>query len=118
MTTHLDVATLSELREIMQDGYEELLQTYLADAVDRMACLEEAATRNDHEYLRNSAHSLKGSSSNIGAVHLAELTQNVESLARENLVEDVIPMLDDIRVEYGVVRSLLEEELRQNAANS
>mgnify|MGYP005736494045 CR=1 FL=1 len=113
MTTHLDIEMLSELREIMQDDYTELLETYLEDAVTRLESIELAASSNDSEWLRDSAHSFKGSSSNIGATRLAELTQSVEYLAKENQVDEVLPMLEDIRSEYGVVRTLIEAELAQ-----
>ena len=62
--THLDRDVLSALQEVMEDGYPELLDTFLADAEERLSLLREA---DDADQVGAAAHSLKGSSSNMGA---------------------------------------------------
>ncbi len=76
----LDLEALTELQHVMNDEFDSLLSTFLNDAVKRLAAIE--AARSDTEALRRAAHAFKGSSSNIGAVHLAERCRALELYCR------------------------------------
>lgn len=77
----LDLEALAELRQVMDDEFEILLTTFLDDAVQRLAAIR--AARSDTEALRRAAHAFKGSSSNIGAVELAERCFALETYCRQ-----------------------------------
>ncbi len=110
-TQHLDEDMMIELQEIMEDEFDVLLQTYLTDAVIKLESIDSALTERDHVKLRESAHSLKGSSSNIGALPLSGLCANIENLARENQISEAQKIIGGVRAEYEHVKSLLEEKL-------
>ncbi|MBV1877501.1 MAG: Hpt domain-containing protein [Pseudomonadales bacterium] len=110
-TQHIDEAVLSELEEIMEDEFGVLLETYLTDAVVRLDSLDAAMDSSDVDLLRESAHSLKGSSSNIGAVQLSGLCASIENLARENQLTEAATVVPGARVEYQKVRQLLEQRI-------
>ncbi len=110
-TQHLDEATIVELKEIMEEEFDVLLETYLSDAVIKLDSIDSALDEGDKEKLRESAHSLKGSSSNIGALPLSGLCANIENLARENQIMEIIKIVPGVRSEYERVRVLLEEKL-------
>lgn len=76
---HIDHKVLSDLREVMEDGYLQLVQTFLDDSERRLGQLHAAKSA---EELGAAAHSFKGSSSNMGAVALAGLCQQLEERAR------------------------------------
>ena len=76
---HLDMATLSELKELMADEYVVLLETYLNDSAGNLDSIEAAVTQGSAVELRESAHNFRGSSSNIGAVRLATLSRKQRS---------------------------------------
>ena len=61
---HIDQKVLSDLREVMEDGYLQLVQTFLEDSERRLSQLHGARSA---EELGSAAHSFKGSSSNMGA---------------------------------------------------
>mgnify|MGYP006157508441 CR=1 FL=1 len=58
---HIDRETLSVLREVMEEGYPELLDTFLADSESRLGELQKTS---DAKVLSEVAHSFKGSASN------------------------------------------------------
>lgn len=64
----------------MEEGYPELLDTFLNDSEARLRVLHEA---RDAEKLSATAHSFKGSSSNMGALRLAELCGELEQRAKQ-----------------------------------
>ncbi len=110
----LDVETLSDLKDIMEEDFPVLLETYLADAVVRLDSIDAAACEKNSDNLRESAHSFKGSSSNIGASRLALLSSNVELLAKDAQLEQAIPLIAQLHDEYEAVKVLLEQELAQS----
>ncbi|WP_141687414.1 Hpt domain-containing protein [Pseudomonas putida] len=96
---HIDQKVLSDLQEVMEDGYLQLLETFLEDSERRLSQLHEA---KDASELGMAAHSFKGSSSNMGAVGLASLCQQLEERVRQQPlygIEDLINRIDQEFVE-------------------
>lgn len=75
----IDMEIIRELRDIMGDGYSTLVQAFIRDGHLRLNQLREAVQAGDAEHLRQTAHSFKGSSGNLGARRLASLCQTMES---------------------------------------
>lgn len=107
MTERLDQAILEELRALMEDDFAPLLQAYLAHSAQLVQDASEACRRDDLERVRGAAHSLKGSSSNVGAVALAALCAELEHHARAGAC-DVLPQaLGQVTTELDEVREAL-----------
>ncbi|MCL6700826.1 MULTISPECIES: Hpt domain-containing protein [Pseudomonas] len=104
---HLDRDVLSTLREVMEDGYPELLDTFLEDSEARLRVLHEA---RDAEKLSATAHSFKGSSSNMGALRLAELCGELEQRAKQPSLGGIEKLVNEIDSEFAFVRTLCREE--------
>ncbi len=109
--THIDREALSVLREVMGEGYPELLDTFLEDSESRLVALHKAA---DAKALSEVAHSFKGSASNMGAVRLAALCQELESDAKDKSPSEIARLVADISGEFADVRPVYEDE-RQHA---
>jgi HPt (histidine-containing phosphotransfer) domain-containing protein len=105
--THLDRDVLSALQEVMEDEYPMLLDTFLADAEERLVLLHKT---DDAQQLMNAAHSFKGSSSNMGAVRLAELCHELEQRAKHKNLSGVEKLVGEINGEFAIVRPLYEAE--------
>ncbi|MBZ2188288.1 Hpt domain-containing protein [Alcanivorax sp. JB21] len=83
----LDHALVAELRDIMGTEFPMLVQAYLRDASARLDELRglasegtgSAGAQGEGEALRRAAHTLKGSSSNLGAVRVAALCAALEN---------------------------------------
>ncbi len=111
--THLDRDVLSALQEVMEDGYPELLDTFLADSEERLRVLRKV---EDAAQLMNAAHSFKGSSSNMGASYLAKLCGELEQRAKEKSLVGIERLIDDIDGEFAIVRPLYEAERQRSQA--
>jgi HPt (histidine-containing phosphotransfer) domain-containing protein len=104
---HLDYDTLTMLKQVMEDDFALLIDTFVQDSTDRISTLRNIITGVDSDAIRRAAHSFKGSSSNIGALHLAALCSVLEKKALENNLEGLVCDLDSIETEFAQVLSLL-----------
>ncbi|MDR0279011.1 MAG: Hpt domain-containing protein [Paucimonas sp.] len=104
---HVDRKVLSDLQEIMEGNYLNLLETFLADSEDRLRQLYKA--RNAEE-LGHAAHSFKGSCSNMGAVGLAELCRQLEQRIQQHSLFDIEHLILQISREFSVVRQIYRAE--------
>lgn len=82
----LDESVLAELREVMGNEFDNLVQMFLADAARYIAALEEAASANDLERMIGPAHTLKSSSANLGAMAVSAAARRIETAAREGVL--------------------------------
>jgi len=114
--THLDRDVLSALQEVMEDEYPMLLGTFLADSEERLSKLHSAG---DAETLGATAHSFKGSCSNMGAVRLAKLCHDLEQCAmQKNFLEGIEKLVGEIDGEFAIIRPLYEAERQRSLADS
>ena len=107
---HLDHEVLSTLREVMEDGYPLLLDTFLIDSEERLRQLK---TDDTNQLIAATAHSFKGSSSNMGAIRLSELCDQLEQRAKELSPGSIEKLVVEIDREFSIVRSLYKEELER-----
>lgn len=111
MTSHLDLDTLRELREVMAQEFDDLIEAYLSDTRIRIDEVRAAIGEQDAHQVRELVHSLKGSCCNIGAVTLAEWCQKAENIAREGELDGVMPVIDEIQRQFVEVSSALTREI-------
>ncbi|TYC58113.1 Hpt domain-containing protein [Marinobacter sp. BW6] len=105
---HLDEEALAELRDVMEDEFEVLIQTYLADSRERIRGLREALKAEDSDAFAKTAHSFKGSCINIGAPRLGQICLKAEMAGKESRLEDAPGLLDDIDREFEQVIERLD----------
>jgi HPt (histidine-containing phosphotransfer) domain-containing protein len=107
----IDEQMWAELKDIMEEDFGLLLETFLSDAEERLVCLGEAIDVMDAAALRESAHSFKGSCGNIGAMRLSSMASSLEqqvasidwAVAKTSLVE--------MQREYLQVQQFIQQEL-------
>lgn len=105
--THVDRGVLSALQEVMEEGYPDLLDIFLADSEERLNVLR---TADSTAVLVETAHSFKGSSSNMGALRLTELCHQLEQQARSLPCAAVQELVGEIDREFAGIRPLYEAE--------
>lgn len=110
---HVDRSVLSALQEVMEEGYPDLLDIFLADSEERLNALR---TADSTALLVETAHSFKGSSSNMGAVRLAELCHRLEQQARSSPWAGIQELVGEIDHEFAGIRPLYEAERQRCAA--
>lgn len=108
---HLDEEALAELRDVMEDEFDILIQTYITDSSERIEALHQALTGDDQDAFAKTAHSFKGSSINIGACRLGDLCLTAEQIGREGRLEEARQLLPELEAEFITVRQLMEESL-------
>lgn len=113
MDMHIDHKVLSDLQEVMEGGYRQLLETFLDDSERRLSQLHGA--RNAAE-LGMAAHSFKGSSSNMGAVSLAALCQQLEERVRQSSLYGIEDLVTRIDQEYREVQCFYRSECERVSA--
>ncbi len=106
----LDPAALGRLLEITGGDLEfvdELVDTFLDDAVAQLDAMRDAAERNDVDALVRPAHSLKSNADNVGAVALTTLSRELEAAGRSGSVSDAVERVGAIDQEFAAVRAAL-----------
>ena len=110
--TSLNAAVIGDLKALAGDDnpafLAELANTYLADLPGRLEAIGAAAAAKDAEALRQAAHSLKGSSGNMGAQRLQKLCLLLETAARNGALDEAPGLVADIGREAEATRAALE----------
>ncbi|MGY0650833.1 ATP-binding protein [Luteimonas sp. A537] len=104
----LDHEILEELRAMLGDDLDHLIDVFLADTPRLVGTMEQAATAPDYDALRDAAHSLKSSSANLGAMSLSAAAKRVELGARERLLERPAVAVALVANEFNRARAALK----------
>ncbi len=110
----LDDATIANLLEAIGDDADfltEVIDTYVAGAVDLLATMQRAVAAGSAADLAWAAHDLKSSSSNLGGLSLAAVCQALESGARMGNLAGAAERVALADQEYQRVRGALAETL-------
>jgi len=105
----IDMDTLNELKEIMEDDFDDLINTFIADGQDQLDNLQSAIADSVTADIRRIAHTLKGSSANLGAHALSESCKVLEHNAAEENLTEADMQFSTIKSEYELVKSALHE---------
>ncbi len=119
--TAIDPAVFAGLRALQEPGeadpIAELAGLFLQDTPPRVEAIHAASNLSDITALREAAHTLKGSASNLGARRLAGVCARIETAARQNDAAAAAALLPQLDEEYGRVCFVLEREAKtQNSA--
>ena len=93
MNHRIDLEALSELRDIMEDDFGKLLDQYISVSHELIIEMDADLLRDDREALSRNAHSLKGSSLNLGARSVARRCAVLEEQAKETCSPDSLAAL-------------------------
>ena len=101
-------------QEDMPDILSELIEIYLKESENLIQTLSHSMENNDAEGMARSAHSLKSSSGNMGAMALAELCKDMEVNGRRQMTDHAVDDYNQIIAEYQRVQSALKKRIRKN----
>jgi two-component system, sensor histidine kinase and response regulator len=100
----IDWAVLNGLREFQAEGEPDLIQELVAlfksETPSQIEAIRAAIATGDAERLRKAAHSLKGSSANLGVRLVSALGAELERTGRSGTVEGADAMLVQLEHEY------------------
>lgn len=112
------LANLLDLMDGDADLVVEVIDLFLEDAPQRIAGIVAAIDAGEPDSLMRAAHSLKGSSANVGAKALTGLCANLEQRGRNGSVAGAAALSNSMRREFDAVRTALESERQRLRATA
>jgi histidine phosphotransfer protein HptB len=106
----IDPSALNALLEATggdPDFLGEMIDVFLADAVELLAVMDEALVGGDTEALRRAAHSLKSNAATFGATRLLALARQLEDQGKSADLAGSPPFLAATRAEFASVEDAL-----------
>ena len=104
---HLDDDVLDELQQIMGEDFTLLISTFVSDSKHRYESMQDHWVAGDLVGLSADAHSLKGSSGNIGAIPLSEFCMQLENKAKAEEMDSIEILIQMIGKERQAVCDLM-----------
>lgn len=85
----------------------EMITLFLAAAPERLEAARAAATSGDAESAERALHSLKSSAAQLGAMRMQRLSELGEHAAKSVLLDQVLPIIDELSHEHRRVHAWL-----------
>jgi len=96
----IDIDTIDMLKDVLADEFNDLIRVFLEDAEKHVDEIKLAIEASDLSAIEKSAHTLKGSSSNIGALGLSSACDNMVKACRANVAEEFFDLF--VHIESGL----------------
>jgi CheY-like chemotaxis protein len=110
----IDRNVIDRLRKLTKESSPDFLlgmiDLFIEDSPARINKMKEALWRADADTLAKAAHSLKGSSGQVGARRMFALCDIIEERSRAGSIEGAAPLLLTLEEEFGRVCLALEAE--------
>ena len=105
----LDHSRLEVLRQLGPDGHllARMANAFLEQAPGRMDRLRASAECGDAPAVQQESHTLKGAAAQLGAVRMAAVCEEIETLGRHHDVGPARELLDRLGPEFERVREAL-----------
>ena len=106
----LSARIIQELRGLGADFFKELVSVYLKESGEKFPMLRASLDRRDAVELERTAHTLKGSSGNLGAESLSKLCAELQTVSRAKEWDRCAELVARIEREYSVTVADLRAE--------
>jgi HPt (histidine-containing phosphotransfer) domain-containing protein len=108
----LDPDVIESLRQLTPKGepdvLKELLTLFLEDAPARIEKLRAGWQAGDAVAVQRAAHSMKGSSGNIGATQLYAVCSRLDAQGRSGDLAPLAPMVETLDAEFAKVTTAIQ----------
>jgi len=106
---------LAEFRSAMadlelEDILDELVETFLSDAPERMGAIEAAVESSDAEEIRKAAHAYKSAAANMYAEQLTYLLTRLENAGAEGDCAHAVVLLPVVRAAHHAATAQFKEQ--------
>ncbi|GAB4490779.1 MAG: hypothetical protein OHK0031_14060 [Anaerolineales bacterium] len=110
---HIDPNALDPYREMMGDEADafiaDIIDTYLSNSSQLVGDIETCHASGDLATFARAAHTFKSNSAMFGAQSLAGLALQLEQAGKNGQTEGLAAVIEQLKVEYGLVRAELTE---------
>lgn len=108
----IDPEAITTLRDLNpDDGGEfvrEIIAIFIEDTGARISELKTTLVSGDTPTFTRAAHSIKGSSSNVGALRLRTIAERLEKESKTTPLPTLTPQLDDLESAFAEARAELD----------
>jgi len=109
----IDPEAIENLRALSPDDgdvfLKDIIGIFIEDTPARIAELRQALTEADNVRFTRAAHSIKGSSSNLGAIALRDLAADLEQKSRQSGLANLESLLENLESTYLTAKVTLEK---------
>lgn len=113
--TPIDPEAIENLRALTPDDPDSFLRDiigiFLDDTPARIAELRQSLAAGDKEQFTRAAHSIKGSSSNLGATQLRDISSELEQRGKKEDIAGLATRVDDLDQTFSHAKQALEKLL-------
>jgi HPt (histidine-containing phosphotransfer) domain-containing protein len=117
----IDKSVLASLRELQDEGEPdiviELADLFFANAPAKIETIKDGLAKGDAKAVHIAAHSLKSSSSYLGATRLSALAKELEDMGRQGKLDGGSEIAAQVEEEYGKVKACLDLEMERGEKN-
>lgn len=116
-TSVIDPQAIENLRALNPGDNDEFLREiagiFLEDTPLRLAELDQSLTAGDASKFVRAAHSIKGSSSNLGANGVRSVAEKLEHQSRTEGLGAVVPLIAELKSEFARAEAELKKLIGQ-----
>jgi two-component system, sensor histidine kinase and response regulator len=109
----LDMSVVEELLSFSDDGDPELLldliQMFLDDGPEKVRAVQEGLAAGDFDQMERAAHSLKGSSGNLGARLLQDTCEKIQVATRLRQLEESRSLAGQLQAKFAEAETALRQ---------
>jgi CheY-like chemotaxis protein len=117
-TATIDLTALDRLREISPTLLDRLIPLFINEEAPKLlSSIGASLIAGDAAQISDAAHTLKGTSSALGAVRLARLCQQVETQTGQGNLNGIDSLLVQTQAEYDLVYQELSKIITHNSLN-
>jgi len=88
--------------------YIDIIELFFQDAPVQIRSLNEAVNKRDAPLIHRQAHTIKGSSANVGAMALREVSFQMETAGRESDFTQVEELMEMINAEFARFKEAID----------
>jgi CheY-like chemotaxis protein/HPt (histidine-containing phosphotransfer) domain-containing protein len=114
----LDRSVLASLRELQEEGepdiLNELIELFLADVPSQLVVLKDTVEAGDAHSVERIAHTLKGSSANMGAARMTTICSELQDVGASGDPSRAPELLERLEEEFGHVHRALEAKITRS----
>lgn len=105
----LDEKVVSELKGLLGDDFVTVYEAFVRSSDQGIQELNQAVNSDDIKTIETIAHTLKGSSANVGAKKLSNICEDMLGDARDSVTDKFNTHLEMINSEYGKVKESISD---------
>jgi HPt (histidine-containing phosphotransfer) domain-containing protein len=108
----LDQEAIDNLRALDPDGGDtflrEIIAIFIEDTPKRIADIDQSLAAGDVPTFARAAHTIKGASSNVGAVVLRAVAEQLEHRAKKDGLADVAALIAELKTAFASAQTALK----------